>query len=63
MKKLNRIKITEITVDTIDFIEKQVHKVTQENSEKELLINKVIKMLNDHYSFSYMSIIISLYSL
>ena len=50
MKKLiNKVKVAEITVDTIDFIEKQIHKVTQENSEKEILIDQVIEMLGDHY--------------
>ena len=45
----NKIRIAEITVDTIDFIERQVNKVTQENSEKEILIDQVLEMLDDHY--------------
>jgi len=45
----NKTKIAEITIDTIDFIEKQVHKVTQENNEKEVLIDQVLEMLDDHY--------------
>ena len=49
MKYLNKLKIAEITVDTIDFIERQVHQVTQKNSKKEILIDQVLEMLDDHY--------------
>jgi len=46
-------EIAEIAVETIDFIEKKVHEVVQENTKKERLIDKVVEMVKDHYGIKH----------
>lgn len=44
-----KLKATDVAVDTIDFIETKVHKTVQDNKLKDQFIDLVIELVNDHY--------------
>lgn len=44
-----QIKAAEIAVDTIDFIEKKVHEIIKIESNKKIMINSIMKLINSHF--------------
>lgn len=45
-----KIRAAKIAVDTIDFIEKKVHEVVQNENEKDKLIDYIVELVNNHYN-------------
>lgn len=45
----SKIKAASIAVDTIDFIEYKIHKITKDEQQKNELIDLVVELVKDHY--------------